>query len=142
MKSINLKIVALGLLAISLFPACNKYEDGPGFSLASRKSRMANNWKIDRAYDDGDDVTANYERYELDLGKSGSARLSTSSDFGGITFSAETNGNWEFANKDEDLVLDFENNDADATYQILKLERSDLWIRKKGDDQELHLIPR
>lgn len=142
MKSISLKILALSLGALAFLPACNKYEDGPSFSLLSRKSRMANNWRIDRAYDNGSDVTDSYDRYELDLGKSGSARISESSSFGGVIFTVETNGTWTFTNNDEDVRLDFDNDDADATYQILKLERSELWLRERGDDLELHLTPR
>lgn len=142
MKIPSLKTIAVSALAICFLSACNKYEDGPSFSLASRKSRMVNNWRIDKAYDNGDDVTSSYNRYELDLGKSGSARLSQSSSFGGFIITAETNGSWSFTNDMEDLSLNFEDNDFDETYTILKLERSELWIREKGDDLELHLTPR
>lgn len=136
------KLIALSFIALCLLPSCDKYEDGPGISLRSRKARMANNWKIDRAYDNGDEVTDSYDNYELDLGKSGSARLSESSNFGGVTFTVETSGSWRFINRDQDLELNFENDDADNVYTILRLEENSLWVRERGDDFELHLIPR
>ena len=39
----------------------------------------------------------------------------------------------------EELVLDFENDDADGTYQIRRLTEAELWIHKIGDDLELRL---
>ncbi|MES2628662.1 MAG: hypothetical protein V4616_06800 [Bacteroidota bacterium] len=142
MKSISLKVLAVTLLGLSVLPACNKYEDGPGFSLRTRKARMVNNWKIDRAYDDGDEVTDNYDNYELDLGKSESATLRSKGSFAGIDFNVSTSGTWRFINKDEELDLNFENDDFDQVYEILKLENDALWLRERGDDLELHLIPR
>lgn len=127
---------------MSLLTACQKYEDGPFFSLTSKTSRAANNWRIEKAYDGSEDVTSSYDNYELDLGKTGSARISEKSHFGGVIFTTETNGTWSFANNKEDLALDFEDNNADVIYTILKLESSEMWLRKKGGGLELHLIPR
>ena len=52
---------------------------------------------------------------------------------------AFTNGTWAVQNDDEELVLDFEDNAADGTYQIRRLTESQLWLHKVGDDLELHL---
>ncbi len=134
--------ILISLLAISSLSSCDKYEDGPGFSLRTRKARMVNTWRIDRAYDDDQDVTEDYDNYRLDLGKSGSATLSAKYSIGNVDFTGETNGSWDFVNDMEDLKLDFENDDFDETYTILKLEHSSLWLREKGNDLELHLIPR
>ena len=41
----------------------------------------------------------------------------------------------------EDLSFDFENNAADAIYEILRLKENELWLREKGGDLELHLAP-
>ncbi len=137
----SLKISSF-LFALLLTVSCQKYDDGPFFSLASKKARMANNWRLEKAYDGSKDITSEYNRYELDLGKSGSARTGQSYDAGGIVFNYETNGSWNFVNNNENLLLDFEDDDADQVYTILRLQQSSLWIREVGNGKEFHLIPR
>jgi hypothetical protein len=36
-------------------------------------------------------------------------------------------------------VLDFSDDQADGTYQILRLTSTELWLRKVGEDLELRL---
>jgi hypothetical protein len=38
--------------------------------------------------------------------------------------------------------MDFENDDADRTYQILRLKEDEMWLREIGGEDELHLMPR
>ena len=72
------------------------------------------------------------------MGHRGSYCLATYTVFG-TDFTYDTNGTWAFQNDDEELVLDFEDNAADGTYQIRRLTESQLWLHKVGDDLELHL---
>ena len=53
-----------------------------------------------------------------------------------------TQRNSDHENNKEDLRLDFENDNADQIYQILRLKEKELWIKEKGGDDELHLIPK
>ncbi|MBK9287667.1 MAG: hypothetical protein IPN38_08260 [Flavobacteriales bacterium] len=133
-----LAISALGTLSTG----CGKYEDGPDFSLRSRASRIANTWKVESARKGGDDVTSSFTQYELNMTKDGDATLTANYELGDVTFEYATNGTWDLENKDEDLKLDFENNDADETYNILRLKEEELWLREKGGDLELHLEPK
>ena len=133
-----LAISALGTLSTG----CGKYEDGPDFSLRSRASRIANTWKVESARKGGDDVPSSFTQYELNMTKDGDATLTANYELGDVTFEYATNGTWDFENKDEDLKLDFENNDADETYNILRLKEEELWLREKGGDLELHLEPK
>lgn len=100
------------------FVSCKKYEEGPALSLRSKKERVANTWKIDKAYDDGEDVTENYDQFELQMLNNNEATLVAIYTYGDFTFEYETNGDWSFDNNKESLVLDFEDDDADETYQI------------------------
>lgn len=111
-------------------------------SLKSKKERVSNTWKIEKAYRNGNDVTSDYDQYELQMLTDGDARLVAIYTFGDFTFEAETDGTWNFQNDKEEIRLDFENDDADNVYQILKLKEKELWIREKGGEDELHLIPR
>ena len=121
--------------------SCSKYEEGPSLSLRSKKARVANTWKIDKAYRNGNDVTNDYDQYSLYMNKDGDARLVAIYKSGNFTFEAETDGTWKLESDKEDLNLDFENNDADRKYQILRLKEKELWLREQGGEDELHLIP-
>ena len=121
------------------FSSCKKYEEGPALSLRSKKERVANTWEIEKAYDDGEDVTDNYDQFELQMLNNNEATLVAIYTYGDFTFEYVTNGYWSFDNNKEDLVLDFEDDNADERYQILRLKEDELWLREKGDDLELHL---
>ncbi len=118
---------------------CNKYDDGPGVSLVPRTERVANRWVIEKAISDGQDVTSSFDQYVLTLTTDKAATLVANYTLFGIVISTETNGTWSFANDQEQLVLDFEDNAADATYQINRLTQKELWLRKMGEDLELRL---
>lgn len=129
------------LVAASLFTACQKYDDGPFFSFRTREARVANNWQVEQAMDNGSDVTSAFDQYELRLTKDRDATLTATYSLGSVDFQFATNGTWDFENNHEDLRLDFENNDADGTWQILRLKEKEMWLREKGGNIELHLKP-
>ncbi len=128
------------LVGIAFFglTACNKYEDGPKISLRSKKERVANTWVIEKAIRNGNDVTDEYTIYTLTTSKDGDAKLNAAVT-GSFTYT--TDGTWEFNSNKENLIFDYENNNADNTYQILKLKEDELWIREVGGEDELHLQP-
>lgn len=142
MKTILKSITALFVGATFILTSCNKYEDGPAFSLRSKTARIANTWQVDKAYEDAEDVTDQYDQYELQMFSNGDARLAALYTFGDFTFEFETDGTWEFENNAEDLALDFDNDDADRTYEILRLKEDELWLKAKGGSTELHLEPK
>ena len=139
MKTTKL-ILALGLMTTIGLSSCNKYDDGPAFSLQSKKARVANTWVIAQAYNDGEDVTDSYDEYTLITSKDGNAELKAVYSFGNFTFNYETDGTWKFEDSEKTLVLDFEDNDADRSYQILRLKDDEMWLREEGGEDELHLV--
>ena len=44
------------------FVSCKKYENGPAFSLMSKKARIANIWKVDTYILNGKDKTTEYRQ--------------------------------------------------------------------------------
>lgn len=138
MKTTFLKITVLFSILVLTASSC-KYEDGPFISLRSKAERVANVWVIDKAYKDGNDETSNYDQYELNLSKGGDAKLTSNYSSGGFTFSFTTEGNWVFENKKNDIRLDFDDDDADQVYEILRLKENELWIKEKGGTRELQL---
>jgi len=129
-----------GAALLTIFvTGCKKYDEGPLINLTPRNERVANTWVIEEATADGDDVTADFDNYVLTLTTGGDATLLATYTVFGTDFTYDTNGTWAFQNDDEELVLDFEDNAADGTYQIRRLTESQLWLHKVGDDLELHL---
>lgn len=124
-----------------LMTSCKKYEDGPLFSLRSKQEKIANTWRVDLAMNEGQNVTSSFDQYELQMLRNGSATLAALYTLGDLTFEFQTNGSWELVNNNEDLSLDFENDAADATYEILRLKEDELWLREKGGTLELQLVP-
>lgn len=140
MHIIPLRIVPMTLAAVVLITSgCNNYDDGPGISLVPRADRVANTWIIERAIANGDDITAAFEQYVLTLGTDNSATLEAAYTLFGVVITNETTGTWAFANDQEELVLDFEDDQADGTYQILRLTQEELWLRRVGQELELRL---
>ena len=135
-------ILGLSLIATMTFASCKKYDEGPIISLRSKKERVANTWQIEAAYNDGEEVTEEYEEYTVKFTKDGDAELAALYSWGDFSFEYETNGTWSFMNNAEELEVDYENDDADEVYQILKLEEDELWLRVKGEEDEIHLMPK
>lgn len=140
----KIKNILLGGALLSLFvlPSCNKYEEGPGVSLRSKTERVSNTWMIDQAFRNGEEVTDEYDEFTLRTTKDGDAELAAIYSAGSFSFEYETDGTWSFKDNKETLELDFENDDADNSYQILRLAEDELWIRENGGEDELHLKPR
>jgi hypothetical protein len=138
------KKIWIGVAALSMlvFSACNKYDDGPGVSLRSRKERISNEWRVDKAYNGSDDVSSDFDQYNITLRKDNSTTLEATYSFLSVDYSYSTNGTWSFLDNDTKVRVDYENNDADNTYVILKLEEDRLWVREEGSDLVLHLVPR
>ena len=135
----TIKITVLAALTSGLLLSSCKYEEGPAISVLTKKQRVENTWVIDKALDNGEDVTSDFDEYTLITDKDGDAKLNASYTFGNFTYDAETNGIWSFEDSKESINFDYEDDDADKTYQILKLKSNEMWLREKGDDLELRL---
>jgi hypothetical protein len=140
-----MKITTITTLALTLvfaLSSCNKYEEGPKLSLKSKKARISNEWVIEKATRNGEDVTSSYDEFTLQMMDDGDANLAALYTFGNFSYEYETQGTWMFTDSKNNLKLDFEDNDADQEYQILKLKTDELWLRELGGEDELHLMPK
>lgn len=134
-------IAILALFSAALFTSCSKYEEGPLISFRSKKARIANTWKVEQALEDGEDITDQYDQYELEMLDNNDASLAALYTIGDLTFEYETDGRWSFEDSKEQLELDFEDDEADRVYEILRLKENELWLKEAGGDTELHLEP-
>jgi len=137
----------LFLLALACLSACKKYEEGPSFSLMTKKARLANIWYVDKYYINGADKTADYRqgvsREKLVIYESGRFEYSEVSTW--VWAPMEYVGSWKFTNDKEDVEL--RPDDASIPVQsshILKLKNDELWLEREvmqGMVVEYHYLP-
>ena len=139
MKTGFVKTVGLFLAMAAINSGCKKYEDGPLISIIPKNERVANTWVIDRAMADNQDVTADYNQYQLYLTRDGDAELTASYKVFGVTYTTDTDGTWEFTNNKDNIKFDYEDDGQDKEYQILKLTEKEFLLREVGAELELHL---
>jgi hypothetical protein len=120
--------IIIGILIVVSFFSCGKYEDGPLFSLATRKGRVSNEWKVNQYFENNQNVTEDffkaYKEYNFIFERNGNAQLKFIE-----TGNPQTNtiqGSWEFDSTQEFIFLDT----PEERYElkILRLKRNQLWI--------------
>lgn len=141
MKMKKILLHALVLMVLTSLVSCSKYADGPMLSLRTKTQRVANQWKVAKAIENGADVTNDYNKFELNLDKGGGASLSVEYTFFGDAIKYTTEGSWVFVDGKDKISFDFENDDADGVYTILRLKEKEMWLNKDGSNLELHFVP-
>lgn len=132
--------MVLSLSAV-LFTSCNKYQDGPKFSLLTKKQRLTGDWKVEKVLFNGSDITSLYNtavgsNFVLDIEKDGKYKVSGN-------FPDE--GTWKFGEDKDDVY--FQSNTAGSkedAERILRLKNKELWLKhteSNGDVTEVHYIP-
>ncbi len=124
MKKLVKTIPLLMMAAIFILPACNKYEDGPGISLRSKKSRLVGKWQLDELEVDGTDYTADINRWEIEFKKDGTFEQSIQIE-GFQTSNIE--GEWEFSNDKTEVEITYDDGDK-TDLNITRLKNDELWF--------------
>jgi len=124
MKKFSFILFAVASMALATFSSCGKYEDGPGFSLSSKKARVANTWVIEKCIVNGQDVTA------LFLLNLGDHTLEFKKD-GAYEFLVDGNreaGTWSFDSKKENLELMENGSTTKFLLKITRLTSNEMWL--------------
>ena len=113
------------LLAISaaIVSSCNKYPEGPKFTLLSKKERMEGEWDLKET--DHADGTVTYDIMNdiIELGDDNEYTYTS----GNISISGE----WEFISDKEKVMFKFAN--LNLTYKILRLKSKELWLQNEDN---------
>ena len=132
--------------ALLFFISCGKYEDGPSFSILSKKSRVVGEWYYEGIYVDGQEMTTPDDLVGF------SSTFEKNGDYLDMAVDAGnpfvTVGTWEFANDKEELAITTQYVDWNNTlvyntinYKILRLTNKELWYSRivNGSEYEIHL---
>lgn len=132
MKKTMKKLTTILMVALLVGAAsCKKYEEGPGFSLRSKKARVANTWIIDQYVDADGDVQKETDSDTYEMKKDGTFTRS----YGSTSF----DGKWEFRKDKEQLAFVYEH--YESVYTIIKLKEKELWLADEDKD-EIHFVPK
>jgi hypothetical protein len=129
------KIITILLLLSTLF-ACTKFEEGPKYSLLSKKKRIIRSWKISYLIDlqTNEKYTSGYDGWVFTIEDYSKYRKT-------YVYNKETfieDGVWKF--QDDTLVLIHYPNEYTIRkeYKILRLTTKELWLRDSL--QEIHYV--
>lgn len=112
------------VLAGSTLSSCGKYEDGPGFTLLTKKARITGVWDETEEIDTDGTVYTDSSNETMELTKSGSAILNDP----GSGLSLQ--GSWEFSSNKEKVRLTFNfGTTTTEEYTIRRLTNKELWVR-------------
>lgn len=130
MKIKNLFFVATLLIGLLSLNSCSKYEEGPAFTLKTKKARLSREWVADKYIDsDGNETAGNADDGVFEFEKDGSGTI-TSSGFG-IPLE------WEFTDSKQNLsfTINFFGSSNTQDWEILKLTSKELWVKDEDGDK-------
>jgi len=115
------------LVSPAVISSCNKYEDGPKFTLMTKKARLTGDWTV-KEYEDenGNVVTVNNGDY-VSFEKDGDYKATVDN----ITYS----GTWDFSDDKEDLKITYTYGATaiSTSYEIRRLTNKELWIEDEDN---------
>lgn len=105
--------------------SCGKYEDGPGFSLKSKKARLVGEWEVVEV----DKVNIEDFNFAFEFEKNGDIEF-TYSYYG---YSYTEKGDWEW--EDGKSSLEIELDGYTEEWEILKLTSEELWFEDEDGNE-------
>ena len=127
----NLTYVTLaGATAVGV-TSCGKYEDGPNFSLRSKKARVVGDWKVKSigsqvlGVQDIGGVQYGYT-INMEFDKNGSVIQTYNYTYGSYSASYSYAGDWDFSSNKEYLILTMDG--YSDTLEIKRLTNKEMWL--------------
>ena len=125
-KSLGMKkYFALFAISALLF-SCGKYEEGPGFSLLSKKNRITNLWKLTSRTTNGE--VTNLSNFTWDVEIKDDETYTSKAFLFGVNFLNES-GNWKFSSDKKQLLTTPSGSTNTASWDIVRLTKDELKLR-------------
>lgn len=138
-----MKTITGAVAVMLMLVGCTKYENGPDFSLISKKERLSNNWTVNEAIQlsgDAGTFQTTHQGYQFNIGDDGKYTMYYRPD--GVSYYTES-GTWQLASDKLHFTTTCSTGKI-VEYQILRLARNELWVRftDNGSEWELHFFPK
>ena len=140
MKKLSILFAAF---AVVFLASCGKYEDGPGFSLRSKTSRLAGTWTVTEAFQGSTNITnslINGGTVEVTFDKEGAYKKTYDFVVLGFPSSGTITGTWAFSDDKTAVVVSNGSGQSDSS-KILRLTNKELWLEESdgsGGTYEVH----
>ncbi|RFC54552.1 hypothetical protein DXU93_06070 [Brumimicrobium aurantiacum] len=126
----KMKYILPILSVLFVLTACSKYEEGPAFSLLTKKSRITGDWKTERKIDKEGDEEFYYTDQTIRILKTGEYEVHQNKDI-------VIDGEWEFANDNNDFRITYELDENENSeevlnieeFEIIRLKSTELWLK-------------
>ena len=128
------------LLSIFIMSACGKYDEGPDFSLKTKKSRLHGDWELKAAFINGSlQTSTNYIKYNFS--KDGYFGLTVMDNSSGQYLNIQ-DGTWEFIDKKEFLRLKYLSNGQVVQlveWKLLRLTNKDFFVEYEDNADKIRM---
>jgi hypothetical protein len=113
-------------LVLVILTSCGKYEEGPEFTLLTKKQRLIGDWVLEEAMVDGQALNVeDYADYTLTFERDGTAKITYGALF--------QKGTWEFVDDKKKLrTIDLSGQMTEPT--IIRLTNKELWLKDADGD--------
>ena len=135
-------LLAAALVTVLNFQSCKKYDDGPTFSLKTKKSRLTREWEVVKIYDNEGTQIFPYSNseYSFDISfeflKKGDFIESFKYSYETYSYSYSYKGTWEFSSNKENLLIEMDN--SVDKWKINRLTKKEFWFEDSiGNEWEL-----
>ena len=122
-------MLAVALVIFLNMTACSTYDEGPAFSLKSKKSRLTNgDWEVVKIDDErlaGEII--------LELEKDGDFAISIEYSYYGYSYSYTYDGEWEWEDGKETIQIDLDDGD-NQEFEVKRLTNEELWFDDEDND--------
>ena len=119
----------LAILSVAfILTSCKKYDEGPAFSLMTKKARISGEWRVEQEISSSGDVQLVQSQEVLVINKSGSFEIVDD-------FKTEIIGTWDFIKDKEYVAFTYKDDEGVnniVEYKIIRLKSRELWLK---DDQ-------
>ena len=123
-------LALLSFAFVFVFSSCNKYSEGPNFSLLTKKARVVNDWTLDSYTKDGTELYDSGYEENLSIEKDGTYSMTRITPNLGQLHSVSSHGTWEFDNSKTSISFIEEGSIIGVTYEILMLKNKSLKLRQ------------
>ena len=140
MKKLSILFAAFAVVVLA---SCGKYEDGPNFSLRSKKARVEGEWTLESAVQAGVDITNSVTSggtLDLKFVKDGTYTYTYSYTVLGQNMNGTVNGTWDLSS--DKTTLDIKDGSGNtSSSKILRLTNKEMWLQdtdSNGATYEMH----
>ena len=139
MKKLSILFAAF---AVVFLASCGKYEDGPGFSLRSKTSRLVGSWTVTEAFQGSTNITTsltNGGTVDLIFDKDGAYTYSYDFVILGFPTNGSISGTWAFSSDKSSLEVTDGSGQMDSS-KILRLTNNELWLEQSDSNGGIYEV--